>query len=174
MKSLILATTAAVGAVLASADLRTSTGSSDASAVRINEVLADNRSVVTDEHGDFDDYLELYNAGDEPVDVGGMYLSDGEHEPKRWRIPDGTVVPAGGVLLVWADGEEHQGPLHASFKLSAEGEMVGLYDRDERRNRFLDRVAFGPQEPDVAFGSAHDGSRRRRALTPSPGLRNDR
>ena len=32
-------------------------------AVRVNEFLADNDNVIADEWGEFDDVLELYNAG---------------------------------------------------------------------------------------------------------------
>ena len=36
-------------------------------AVRISEVMASNKSTLADQKGDFGDWLELFNAGDQPV-----------------------------------------------------------------------------------------------------------
>jgi len=38
--------------------------------VVINEVQASNQSTIADEDGDFEDWIELFNAGGEPVDLG--------------------------------------------------------------------------------------------------------
>jgi hypothetical protein len=54
-----------------------------------------------------------------------MYLTDVLSEPTKWRIPDDTLIPPGGVLLLWADGEESEGPLHANFALNAGGGQIG-------------------------------------------------
>ena len=43
-------------------------------AVFINEVMASNTKTLADPQGDFDDWIELFNAGDTPVDLTGMYL----------------------------------------------------------------------------------------------------
>ena len=58
--------------------------------VVINEVMASNVASFADPQGDFDDWIELYNAGDGPVNVGGMYLSDDPEVPTMWQIPWAT------------------------------------------------------------------------------------
>ncbi len=120
----------------------------------INEFLASNASVNTDEWGEYEDWVELYNAGDAPLDVGGMHLTDDLSWPTQWRIPEGTLIPAWSFLLVWADEDETDGPLHANFKLDKEGEEIGLFDRDGAR---IDSVVFGPQSTDVSTGRTPDG-----------------
>jgi len=122
--------------------------------VFINEFLASNASVNTDEWGEYEDWVELYNAGDIPIDVGGMVLTDDLSRPTKWRIPGGTVIPAGGFLLVWTDDDESDGPLHTNFHLSKDGEEIGLFDHDGAR---IDSVVFGPQATDVSMGRTPDG-----------------
>ena len=127
--------------------------------LRINEVVADNESVLADEAGEFEDYLEIFN--DDPsidADLGGMYLTDRAGNPRGWRIPAGTIVPAKGFVLVWADEDVGQGPLHADFRLSNEGEGVWLFDVDERLNVRLDSLVFPALADDEAFGRTIDGT----------------
>jgi hypothetical protein len=141
--------------------------------VVINELMASNSRTVRDPQRGYDDWIELANSSRSAVDVGGMYLSDSEEDPRRWRIPAGTVIPAGGYLLIWADGETAAAPgLHASFKLSAEGETVMLLDTDGRGNLVLDEVRFGPQEKDEALGRSPDGSGAFAPVRATPGRAN--
>ena len=76
--------------------------------VYINEFLASNVATNPDNH-DFDDYsdwLELYNAGDEPVGLGGYFLTDNLNQPAKWLIPANTIIEAKGFLFFWADGRD--------------------------------------------------------------------
>ncbi len=123
----------------------------------INEVLPSNRSVIADETGAFEDWVEIYNDEEVPVDVGGMYLTDDPARPKKWPIPAGVTVPAKGHLLVWCDEDPGDGPLHASFKLSAEGEGVGLFHRDSGRNVLIDYLSFPQVGVDISYGRHPDG-----------------
>jgi hypothetical protein len=141
--------------------------------LHIGELMADNEATVADESGQYEDWLELYNGSTLPADVGGMYLSDDPRNTTKWRIPDGTVVPAGGHVLVWADEDGSDGPLHANFKLSKQGEFLGLYAPDDLGNVPLDEIAFGAQGEDVATGDMPDGgSRLVTLLDPTPGASN--
>jgi len=138
--------------------------------LRINEILADNESVATDEAGQFEDYVEIHNGSGATVDLSGMYLSDDGAFPTKWMLPAGTTVPAGGTVLVWCDEDAGDGPLHASFKLGKSGEEVGLYHTDLAGNLEIDRVVFGPQTTDVSLGRIADGGALLFSLLdPSPG-----
>jgi hypothetical protein len=118
--------------------------------IEIHEFLASNATGLSDEAGERDDWIEIKNHGAVPIDLGGYHLTDDPQHTTKWRFPGGTVVPADGTILVWADDQISQGPLHANFRLSASGEVLGLYDPS---GTFLvDGVAFGPQPDDVAMG----------------------
>ncbi len=63
----------------------------------INEFMADNDSTIQDPDGSggYPDWIELYNAGPNAIDLGGMYLTDDANEPTKWMIPFGV---SGGTL----------------------------------------------------------------------------
>ena len=69
---------------------------------------------------------------------------------------ESIVIEPGGYLLFWADNDEVQGPTHTNFKLSADGEYVGLYDTDGIS--LVDGITFGPQSGDVSYGRSPDGT----------------
>lgn len=117
--------------------------------LEISEFLAENVIGLADEAGDHDDWIELHNRGPLPRDVGGYYLSDDPTNPLKWAMPAGTVVPANGALIVWADNEAAEGPLHANFKLSGGGESVLL---TSSASALLDRIDFGAQRDDKSEG----------------------
>ena len=78
------------------------------------------------------DWIELYNNGEEAVNLGGWSLSDDLMEPLKWSFPVGTTISAGEYLVVLADDPDNpvEGGdfLHTNFKLASGGEYVGLYD----------------------------------------------
>lgn len=126
----------------------------------VNEFLASNDSCCTDEYGEFDDWIEIYNPGPNPVDIGGMYITDDLTDPTAWQIPatapDTTTIPAGGFLVLWADKQSEQGVLHVEIKLSSGGEQIGLYASDG--TTVIDTLTFGAQTTDVSEGRYPDAS----------------
>ncbi len=139
----------------------------------INEVLAGNTKSGKDPQGEFEDSIELYNSSHSWIDLSGMYLTDSEKTPLKWRIPDGTMLNAGSYLVVWADedGKATSG-LHASFKLSSKGEVVYLVDTDSRGNAVIDQVQFGAQTNDVSFGRVPGKAIQWQPLLPTPNAMN--
>ncbi len=94
--------------------------------VVINELLPKNSQYGSDQDGEFDDWIELYNLSDENIDVSGFYLTDSKKDLTKWKFPEGTVIEKNGFLIVWADGDSLQAGLHTNYKLSAGGENVVL------------------------------------------------
>ncbi len=122
--------------------------------VVINEFMADNESIVTDQDGEYDDWIEFFNKGDEDINLAGCYLTDDEDELDQWAFPDITI-PAGDYLIVWADNDTDQDGLHANFKLSASGETI-IFSADDLSP--LDVIEFSQQEPDISFGRYPNGT----------------
>jgi len=140
----------------------------------VNEFMADNGSTVADEAGDYDDWIEIHNGSSTlSWDLGGMYLSDDPSQPTKWRIPGDTWLPPGGVLLLWADGEEGEGPLHTNFELEATGGQIALFDRDVFGNALLSARVYTAQGTDVSHGRMPDGSDVWQSFpSPTPGWHN--
>lgn len=129
--------------------------------VTVNEFMASNSAGLRDPvDNDFDDWIELYNAGPLPVDLASYRLTDNLTNRTQFVIPPGYVIPAGGFLLVWADSETGQNSatnadLHVNFRLGGDGEQIGLFDPN---GSLVDGFTFGPQTANVSMGRFPDGA----------------
>jgi hypothetical protein len=137
-----------------------STGSdTDSVMVRINELQPSNQSTITDENDEADDWIELHNGGDADVDLSGYFLTDDSAELEKFTFTTEAIVPAGGRLLVWADGADQvtQGPLHVGFKLSASGgDRVMLTNPD---GYVVDQITFDiPPGEQYSYARFPDGT----------------
>lgn len=123
--------------------------------VVINEFLADNNENATDEFGETEDWLEIYNRTSNAYDLEGMLLTDNPDNTAKWTFPQGSVIPANGYLMVWLDEDGAQGDLHANFKLSKSGEFLMLSNAD---GLVFDSISFGQQVSDISFGRYPNGT----------------
>ncbi|OGV42537.1 MAG: hypothetical protein A2X46_04530 [Lentisphaerae bacterium GWF2_57_35] len=115
----------------------------------INEWMADNAYTIKNEYNEWADWFELYNAGDEAVDLTGYTLTDKLSQPDKWTIPSNIVIGAQQYLMVWADSRNSTSNMHTSFALSKGGEALGFYTPD---GVALDTIVFGAQTTDVSQG----------------------
>ena len=141
----------------------------------INEFMSKNEMTLADEGGKADDWIEIFNASDEPIDIGGFYISDKEDEPLHYQIPtsspETTTLEAGGYILLWADNSPEEGILHLGFKLKSEGESITLRAPDGETE--IDFVRYEGQEADISFGRFPDGCGEWWAFeNPTPGAAN--
>jgi hypothetical protein len=143
----------------------------------INEFLAFNTSCCPDDDSgtaEYDDWIEIHNAGTTSVNIAGMYLSDDKTNPFKYKISSDnvmlTTIAAGGYLVIWADNSQEQGPLHVEFALANTGEDVGIFYID---GRVIDTYSFGAQSENISFGRITDGASIWKAFNiPTPGKSN--
>ncbi len=143
----------------------------------INELMAINNSVIPDVNDQYDDWIELYNSTDTPIDMGGLYITDDLSKLKLCQIPltdtASTTVPAHGFLLLWADETRNQGVLHINLKLGGTGEQLGLVQIMDGSPVLIDQLSYGEQTPDVSYGRLEEGSNDLVFMPmPTPGSRN--
>jgi len=132
--------------------------------VLINEVLASNDSLNFDLNGEDEDWIELINTTNNPIDLAGFYLSDDPLHLMQWAIPAGSLIPANGYLLIWADNDTAQVGLHANFKLSSNGDYVYL----SHGFNVHDQVAFGPQLANISYARCPDAGLDFATIIPTP------
>ena len=118
--------------------------------LRLNEIFA---------RGAGDDFIEIHNAGATAAELGGMGLSDNPADGAAHVFPAGTVLPAGGYLVVTLDAT-------SPFRLSGDGQTVVLTRPD---GTLADAVDFGPQAADRSIGRGPAGWG---LGTPTPGAAN--
>jgi len=128
--------------------------------VYINEVLPANQSDVLDNGGELEDWIEIYNPNNFDVDLAGYYLSDNPENPMKWQIPtfypDSVTVEANSWMLFYPDEDMTQGVLHCSFRLSNNGEWLGLYSPDGFT--LADEIEWAHIAPDTSYGRITDGN----------------
>jgi hypothetical protein len=134
----------------------------DASTVRLNEWLASAGALSST------DFIELFNTGPLPVDIGGCYLTDNPVGwPDRHQIAPLTFVGPSGYASFKADGDAWQGPDHLNFKLNASQGEIGLLAAGLS---IIDSVSYGPQSTDVSQGRSPNGTSTITFFTqPTPG-----
>ena len=125
----------------------------------INELMSSNANNVFDEFGEFDDWVELFNAGGVSVALGGKYLTDNLNDPSKYALPEGTLA-AGDWAFYWLDNDPEQGVYHAPFTLSGGGDEIALLEWNAGAEVWviLDFFQFGPSEQDASLGRYPDGA----------------
>jgi hypothetical protein len=119
----------------------------------LNEILAVNAGAWPVD-GATPDGIELFYAGEAPLDLQGFSVSDDPEDPALHTFAEPWVIPPGGFVVLWADEGARGGPDSLAFALSAGGEALVLTDPEGRR---LDAVRFGEQQADVALARVADG-----------------
>jgi hypothetical protein len=134
----------------------------------INELMSDNDLTISDEFGEYPDWIELYNAGEVQVNLADYYLSDDLMEPREWQLPDSILDP-GAFVLVFASDRDTL--FHANFKISSAGEGIYLFDLSGNQVQAVDSV---PLRGDQSWGRVLDGSEQWKIFhQPSPGSSNN-
>lgn len=112
----------------------------------VNEVLS---------HTDppFEDAVEFYNSTATDINIGGWYLSNSRNNLKRYRVPDGTLVPAGGYRVFYENqfnGSSAATPFGFS---SSQGDQVYLSQAiSENLTGYIVEENFEAAENAVSFG----------------------
>jgi len=136
----------------------------------INEIMASNGTTQPDADGEFDDWIELYNKGEETVDLSGFYLSDNPQNLTRFMLPENTMLPPDEYLIIWADEDELQEGIHANFKLSKSGESLILSDVE---SSVIDQISFIDLETDETYARKPNGEGAFEVSLPTFNANND-
>lgn len=136
----------------------------------INEVMSENDTVLADEYGEFHDWIEIYNAGDESVNLKGYGLSDNESQLFKWTFPDIEFLPSSYLVVFASSQDRTNGSLHTNFKLSSDGETLSLTLPD---SNLIDRIEFDEIPTDISIGKKDvESSDLFYFVAPTPGNRN--
>ena len=136
---------------------RTNTSSAQTeSDLIINEFMADNVTVLRSSDGNYYDWVELYNRGNDEININGYYFSDDTENAKKYAFTEDITVPAGGYLVIFCSGNDvsPEGEIHVPFRLSAYEESVVLSDAN---GRLLDKVTYQRQSADKSMARDDEG-----------------
>lgn len=127
------------------------------SQVFINEYSCANVSTVADNFGEYNDWVELYNAGSASVNLVGYYMSDKAGNLQQWPFPSGSIA-AGGYLKVICSKRNvvTSGFFHTNFSLTqCKPEKIILSDAG---GNIIDSVVIRRNQEGHAWGRTTDGA----------------
>src|SRR5258705_8699038 len=75
--------------------------------VQITEFMALNNNGIEDEDGDNEDWIELFNAGTNAVNLAGWFLTDTTNDLKKWMFPD-VILSTNSYLIVFASNKDRK------------------------------------------------------------------
>ncbi len=122
------------------------------SPLMINEVMSSNLITIADCDGEYNDWVEIINTGEEQMVLTGYALSDSVMEPRKWIFPY-TVIEPGQLLVVFLSGKDKQDEdtqeLHTDFKLNATEDNIILANQE---GKILDHWLVQNMEDDKSMG----------------------
>lgn len=127
--------------------------------VVINELCAssDENSGNSDEYGNYPDWIEVYNYGEEPVDLAGFYFSNKKSEPKLSQIAYGSVntqVDSKEHKIIWANSDPMDGELHLNFNMNVDKPKT-IYLSDPT-GTLISTGAYETHQTNESFGYTND------------------
>ncbi|MCD4683318.1 MAG: CotH kinase family protein [Bacteroidales bacterium] len=137
----------------------------------VNEMMAINETTITDEDGDYSDWIELFNFGTESINLFGYYITDDSTNLDKWTFPDLEIKSDSFLLIFASEKDRIEGPyLHTNFKIDAEGEQIILSDSLENIIDIFPEVYL---TTDISYGRRPDAGNELFYFDhPSPGYSN--
>jgi gliding motility-associated-like protein len=125
----------------------------------INEYSAANYNTSTDNYGEFEDWVELYNPTATAIDINGWALTDKPSNTTKWLFPSSFILPANGVAIIYCSGRNELigANAHANFKITQTkgSEVLMLSDAG---GIFQDSIRVLPNQKSHTRGRETDGS----------------
>ncbi len=143
----------------------------------INEIMIKGSEQVN-EFGGTADWIELYNPTEQSfiMESGQWFVSDHVFgNPEKFELPVITI-PAKGYALIWCDAKNTiNQQIHTNFKLSSDGENIGLFYRKGKTVMRVDALSFrAVTSNNVSFGRRFDGAGEWMLFNgPTPGSANN-
>ncbi len=120
----------------------------------INEFMASNTGDFIDpDFSESADWFEVVNKGTNTIDLSNFFFTDNLSDSIKWKLTETVELSPGEFYIFWADGMD-QGN-HTSFKLSADGEEIGIFDL---QGNMIDSVFYTIQESNVSMGRSGNGT----------------
>jgi hypothetical protein len=115
--------------------------------VVVNEVIAHTDAPL-------EDAVEFHNVTGDDVDISGWYLSDSQNNLLKWRVPPGTVIPAGGFVVFYEYQFNGETAAERFSLSSAKGDDIYLSQSTNAGTvtGYRAFASFGASENGVSFG----------------------
>lgn len=141
--------------------------------VVINEYSCSNSTTISDNYGNYEDWIELYNSSGSAISIAGYYFSDKASNPTKWQVPAGVNVPANGFLKIWCSGKNEflATNVHTNFKLTQTKPERIIFSNT--LGTILENYILNPTQNNHSRGRTTNGAATWSIFTtPTPGASN--
>jgi hypothetical protein len=106
------------------------------------------------------DFIELFNPAPAAADIGGWFITDDFATPRKFRIPAGATVRAGGFALFTETDFNPQPGTPPCFAFSSRGDEAFVFSADAQGNLtgYAHGFKFGAADDGVSFGRYLDSA----------------
>ena len=119
--------------------------------VIINEYVTHNRGSSYNTSGEYSDWVELYNEGDD-ISLKGLAISDDVNNLNKFVLPDKVLKKGEYVVINLNGGKDVPGEISANFKLSEKDEKIIL----STSGKVIDEVKIVKLEKNMSYGRSGD------------------
>ena len=119
-------------------------------------MMSKNDETIFDGDNESSDWIEIYNASNQPINLLDFGLSDEQENLFKWVFPDVSIL-ANSTILIFASGKNYisNSELHTNFKISAQGEELYLTNPE---GILIDILLAHPLLEDESYGRLPNGS----------------
>ncbi|MBQ9545421.1 MAG: lamin tail domain-containing protein [Clostridia bacterium] len=123
----------------------------------ISELVAKNAGGLKDSDGDLSDWIELTNVSSAAIPLKGISVTNSVSDPAKWLIKSEKTLEPGASVVIFASGKNRSDTdeLHASFRLSSEGETLWVFDS---ASHFICSTSYTELDDGLAWQLGDDGN----------------
>ena len=136
--------------------------------VEINEICTNNKNILKDAYGNYSDWIELFNSGNNKIDLSGYGLSDTNNNLFKFTFLENTIIEPGEFLILFCSKDNStSNEIHTGFSLSNKGEIIILTSPE---GELIEKIEIPPLEEDETYGKFYNNTFMK--MIPTPGMKN--
>ena len=133
--------------------------------IKITEYLSHNKGANYNTAGEYSDWVEIHNEGDD-VSLLGLSLSDEEKNLNKFMLPDKTIKKDEYLVIYLNGGKDVKDSITANFKLSDKDKKIIL----SGNGKVIDEVEIVKLDKNMSYGLKN--GKWLYFYTPTPGKEN--
>ncbi len=120
--------------------------------ININEYLSHNKGFNYANDGASYDFIEIYNYGDNDVNLKGLSLSDNEDNLNKYIFPEIIIKKKEFLVIYLTGGKEIENNIYANFKLSDTDKEIFL----SIKGSIIDKIPVVKLKDNMSYGKVDD------------------
>ncbi|MCX6274785.1 MAG: CotH kinase family protein [Bacteroidetes bacterium] len=130
--------------------------------ILLNEICSSNSTVIANDNGDYDDWIEIYNAGSSAVNLNGYGLSDDTANLRKFIFPDYSLGANSRIIVFCSDKNQTEIVDHWETPVSSTNTwkyFVGTSNPDTNwRNNSFNDATWLSGVGGIGFGDGDDNT----------------